>query len=62
TDKQDGLPATFSLMVRQQDFIDNETIDRAFNLIHEERKFPLLPEAAFEEFQGGLSVQLRSSK
>ncbi|MGB6779128.1 MAG: hypothetical protein WBE33_10255 [Planococcus citreus] len=62
TDNQDGLPTTFSLMVRQPDFIDNETIDRAFNLIHKERKFPLLPEVAFEEFEDGLSVQLRSSK
>lgn len=59
---QDGHPATFSLMIRQPDFIDNETIDRAFNLIHQERKFPLLPEVAFEEFEDGLSVQLRSSK
>ncbi|MDN5709372.1 MAG: hypothetical protein L0G95_08025 [Planococcus sp. (in: firmicutes)] len=58
----DGLPATFSLMIRQPDFIDNETIDRAFNLIHKERKFPLLPEVAFEEFEDGLSVQLRSAK
>ncbi|WP_404336891.1 hypothetical protein [Planococcus rifietoensis] len=61
-ENQDGLPATFSLMIRQPDFIDNETIDRAFNLIHKERKFPLLPEVAFEEFEDGPSVQLRSSK
>lgn len=58
----DGLQAPFSLMIRQPDFIDNETIDRAFNLIHKERKFPLLPEVAFEEFEDGPSVQLRSSK
>lgn len=61
-EKQDGLQAPFSLMIRQPDFIDNETIDRAFNLIHQERKFPLLPEVAFEEFEDGPSVQLRSSK
>ncbi|MEZ0480982.1 hypothetical protein [Planococcus sp. SSTMD024] len=59
---QDGAPAAYSLMIRQPDFIDNETIDRAFNLIHQKRKFPLLPEVAFEEFEDGLSVQLRSSK
>ncbi|ANU21602.1 hypothetical protein BBI15_16155 [Planococcus plakortidis] len=58
----DGGPATYSLMIRQPDFIDNETIDLAFNLIHRERKFPLLPEVAFEEAEDGLSVQLRSSK
>ncbi|MBU9674575.1 hypothetical protein KQ939_15930 [Planococcus sp. CP5-4] len=58
----DGLSATFSLMIRQPDFIDNETIDRAFNLIHKERKFPLLPEVAFEELEDGLSVQLRSAQ
>ena len=53
---------TFSLMIRQPEFIDNETIDRAFKQVHSERQFPLLPEVAFEEFTDGLSVQLRSSK
>ena len=62
TQGQDAGSATYSLMIRQPDFIDNETIDRAFNLLHKDRKFPLLPEVAFEELEDGLSVQLRSSQ
>lgn len=57
----EGPSSTFSLMIRQPEFIDNETINRAFRQIHQERQFSLLPEVAFEEFTDGLSVQLRSS-
>jgi hypothetical protein len=54
-----GLADNSSWMIRQPDFIDNETISRAFKLLYSERNLPHLPEVAFEEFEDGLSVQVR---
>ncbi|MBT2583415.1 hypothetical protein [Planococcus sp. ISL-109] len=54
-----GSACNCSLMIRQPDFIDNETIDRAFTLVHREQNLPHLPEVAFEEFEDALSVQMR---
>lgn len=55
-------PPSFSLMMRQPDFIDNKTIDLAFTVLHTKRQYPLLPEVAFEQFTDGFSAQLLSSK
>ena len=54
-----GLADNSSWMIRQPDFIDNEAISRAFRLLYSEKNLPHLPEVAFEEFEDGLSVQVR---
>ncbi|MFC4714362.1 hypothetical protein [Planococcus dechangensis] len=54
-----GLADNSSWMIRQPNFIDNEVICRAFRLLYSEKNLPHLPEVAFEEFEDGLSVQVR---
>lgn len=47
----------YKLMIRQPDFVNEETVEKAFEIIKKKKPHPLLEKVKFEKIKEGLSVQ-----
>lgn len=48
----------YTIMIRQPHFVNEEVIEKAFEIVKKKKSDPLLKEVYFEEIEDGLSVQL----
>ena len=45
-------------MIRQPDFVNDEVIEKAFEIANKKKPHPLLKEVYFDEIEDGLAVQI----
>lgn len=57
-DVNDKNTFTYTIMVRQPDFVSQDISQRAFETVRKKKPHPMLDEAYFQAMQEGLSVQL----
>lgn len=57
-DTSDKSTFSYTIMIRQPDFITDEVVKRAFEIANEKKPHPLLKEAYYDEIEEGLSVQV----
>lgn len=48
----------YTIMIRQPDFVNDEVVEKAFEIANKKKPHPLLKEAYFDEIEDGLSVQI----
>nr|WP_307992056.1 GyrI-like domain-containing protein [uncultured Niameybacter sp.] len=48
----------YTIMIRQPDFVNEEVVEKAFEIVNKKKANPLLKEAYFDEIEDGLSVQI----
>lgn len=48
----------YTIMIRQPDFVNDEVVEKAFEIANKKKPHPLLQEVYFDEIQDGLSVQI----
>lgn len=48
----------YTIMIRQPDFVTNEVVEKAFEIVNKKKFHPLLKEAYFDELDDGLAVQI----
>ena len=48
----------YTIMIRQPDFVNDEVVEKAFEIANKKKPQPLLKEAYFDEIEDGLSVQI----
>ncbi len=48
----------YTIMIRQPDFVTNEVVAKAFEIVNKKKPHPLLKEVYFDEIEDGLSVQI----
>jgi len=48
----------YTIMIRQPDFVTEEVVERAFEMVKKKNPHPLLDEVTFGEMEDGLSVQM----
>lgn len=48
----------YTIMIRQPDFVDEEVVKKAFEIVRKKKPNPLLDEVYFDEIEDGLSVQM----
>jgi len=58
SDKLDKEELIYTIMIRQPDFVDDEVVKKAFELVSKKKPNPLLKEAYFDEIEDGDSVQM----
>lgn len=48
----------YTIMIRQPDFVNDEVVEKAFEIANKKKPNPLLKEAYFDEIEDGLAVQV----
>lgn len=48
----------YTIMIRQPDFVNDEVVEKAFEIANKKKPHPLFKEAYFDEIEDGLSVQI----
>ena len=48
----------YTIMIRQPDFVNDEVVERAFEIVNRKKPHPLLKEVYFDEIEDGLAVQI----
>ena len=48
----------YTIMIRQPDFVNDEIVKKAFEIVNKKKTHPLLKEVYFDEIEDGLSVQM----
>ena len=48
----------YTIMIRQPDFVSDEVVEKAFEIVNKKKPHPLLEEVYFDEIEDGLSVQI----
>ena len=48
----------YTIMIRQPDFVNDEVIEKAFEIANKKKPHPLLKEVYFDEIEDGLAVQI----
>lgn len=48
----------YTIMIRQPDFVDDEVVEKAFEIVNKKKPNPLIKEVYFDEIEDGLSVQI----
>lgn len=48
----------YTIMIRQPDFVNDEIMKKAFEIVNKKKPHPLLKEVFFDEIEDGLSVQI----
>lgn len=58
TEQLDKDELLYTIMIRQPDFVNEETIQKVFEMTNQKKPHPLLAEAYYEEIEDGPSVQM----
>ncbi|MBE6068533.1 MAG: hypothetical protein E7211_12695 [Clostridium lundense] len=48
----------YTIMIRQPDFVNDEVVEKAFEIANKKKPHPLLKEVYFDEIEDGLAVQI----
>jgi len=48
----------YTIMIRQPEFVTQEVVDKAFEIVRKKKPHPLLDDVTFESMEDGLSVQM----
>lgn len=57
-DTSDKSTFSYTIMIRQPDFVTEEVVNKAFEIVNVKKPNPLLKEAYYGEMEEGLSVQV----
>ena len=57
-DTSDKATFSYTIMIRQPDFVTEEVVNKAFEIVNVKKPNPLLKEAYYGEMEEGLSVQV----
>lgn len=48
----------YTIMIRQPEFVNQEVVEKAFEIVNKKKPHPLLKEVYFDEIEDGLAVQM----
>ena len=57
-EKIDKNELMYTIMIRQPDFVTEEVVEKAFEIVRKKKPNPLLDEVIFDSFEEGLAVQI----
>lgn len=57
-DTLDKNELVYTIMIRQPDFVTQDVVDRAFEMVHKKKPHPLLDDVTFNSMEDGLCVQM----